>query len=140
MQQQICSFEGPWDWSAAAILPVPVTRPVNPANISESRPGYHLLSNSPKQSPDFLVRMSNQRQNKWYLNELNGQVASGDDPAVELQPLLRACKLINIEVSGDLAKYTTRYLREIENELNKNISIPVRISKPKILVLVELNG
>lgn len=59
--------------------------------------------------------------------QIYGQVASGDDPAIELQPLLRTCRLINIEVSGDLAKFTTRYLTEVENEVNKSLSIPVRI-------------
>ncbi|KAJ4377506.1 hypothetical protein N0V83_000331 [Neocucurbitaria cava] len=69
--------------------------------------------------------------------QIYGQAASGDDPAIELQPLLRTCRLINIEVSGDLAKFTTRYLTEVENEVNKNLSLPVRLSKPSNLAQVS---
>ncbi|CAO2647451.1 Nn.00g083730.m01.CDS01 [Neocucurbitaria sp. VM-36] len=58
-------------------------------------------------------------------------VASGDDPAIELQSLSLTCKLIGNEISGDMAKCTTIYLRGIEDELNEDISIPIRISKPK---------
>jgi hypothetical protein len=51
--------------------------------------------------------------------QVYGEVTEDKDPAVEPQALLRVCKLINGEVSGDLPKFVTKYLKELENTPNK---------------------
>jgi hypothetical protein len=47
------------------------------------------------------------------------EVAGNEDPAIELQSLLRVSKLVNNEVSGDLPKFATNFLARLENILNK---------------------
>jgi hypothetical protein len=45
--------------------------------------------------------------------QVYGEVTEDKDPAVELQALLRVCKLINGEVSGDLPKFVTQIPKRV---------------------------
>jgi hypothetical protein len=51
--------------------------------------------------------------------QVYSKVAADEDPALQLQDLLRVCKLIHNEVSNELPRLITEWLPNMEKELNK---------------------